>query len=106
MEASAVPEPGQAAGQGFWDTEKWEEIVGGVSPTKVSLSITDAKMDLRGDEVRKGDIVEFRVVGRVGGFDSDDKVDSKTGSVVDNHLKFRARAQSVTIVRTLQEAAG
>ena len=105
MEAASTPSPGQPAAQGQWDPEKWEEIVGGVSPTKVTLSITDAKMELRGDEVKKGDIVEFRVVARVGGFDSDDKIDSKTDTVVDNHLKFRARAKSVTIARTLQEAS-
>lgn len=104
MEA-AIPDPGQAAGQGFWDTEKWEEIVGGESPTKINLSITDAKMECKPGEVKKGDIVEFRVVGRVGGFDSDDKIDSKTGAVVDNHLKYRARAQSVSIVRKVQEAS-
>lgn len=105
MEAASAPEPGEIAGQGFWDPEKWEEIVGGESPTKINLSITDAKMELAPGKVKKGDIVEFRVVARVGGFDSDDKIDSKTGTVVDNHLKYRARAQSVSIARKLQEAA-
>jgi hypothetical protein len=105
VEAAAVPEPGQSAAQGHWDTEKWEEVVGGQSPTKVNLTITDAKMELAPGEVKKGDIVEFRVVARVGGFDSDDKIDGKTGTVVDNHLKYRARAQSVSIQRKVQEAA-
>jgi hypothetical protein len=106
VEAASAPEAGEpAAGQGFWDPDKWEEVVGGQSPTKINLTITDAKMELPPGKVKKGDIVEFRVVARVGGFDSDDKIDSKTGAVVDNHLKFRARAQSVSIARKVQEAS-
>jgi hypothetical protein len=102
VEAAAVP--GVAAGQGHWDPEQWEEVVGGLSPTQVSLTITGAKMELAPGAVKKGDIVEFRVVARVGGFDSDDKIDSNSDTVVDNHLKYRARAKSVTIARKVQEA--
>jgi hypothetical protein len=79
----------------------WDEIVGGREPTGTRLSVTGVRIE-DGQKFKKGQIVEIRVIARVGDKGWSDKIDSATGEPVDCTEVYKARCQSARVERTLE----